>query len=749
MKTWLIHGYLLFITISFCHAQGDTLLEKTLIVWASVSDLDQSAGSALTLENGSDNFDGIVYGEISPNRWMAGSDNFHRTHQEQDSYKTESILNEIVQIAIVYHPNTVTIYRNGEILDAYEITKLVRYTGMNSFVLMGKRHLNAGNPQHSFEGIIHEARIYSKPLSTEEIRSLVPGKTNPNELWAWWDFSRGIQELTGRFNFFELLEGARHTNGKLFLPGKGATFLARQSADSFSWKKTSPVPKTIIKQTRAFRERLLADPYRPAYHFAIPEDQGSPGDPNGAFYHNGKYHLMYLYNREGSGFSWGHISSSDLIHWRHHPDAIGPGDGDEGCFSGGAFLDDDGTAYLSYWMLWGARGIGLARSTDPQMNHWEKISANPVIKSTDWGVTEMKNAAGETIWVGSADPSNIWKKEGKYYMLTGNLLVLNKLGREETSPETEQGDRLYLFSSTDLQNWQYEHRFYESDRKWTRASEDNMCPSFFPLPLSPEGGEFSDKHLLLFISHNLGCQYYIGTYENDHFTPENHGRMTWVDNRYFAPEALVDDKGRHIMWAWIFDDRPSEYKARYGWTGTYGLPRTLWLGEDGTLRMKPVSELNRLRMNEKVQEGISLDQGKSADISELGRELMEVEITAKITPGAAFTVALGIDQDRTEETLITYDDEDKTLSVDTRKSGLNFGEKVVEKAHFQLKKGEPLKLRVFVDRSVIEVYANDRQAIARRVYPTRNGTGILLKAQKGPVDITKIVSWEMSPSNSY
>jgi beta-fructofuranosidase len=56
---------------------------------------------------------------------------------------------------------------------------------------------------------------------------------------------------------------------------------------------------------------------------------------------------MYLSNRSGSGFCWGHISSGDLIHWRHHPDAIGPGHGDEGYFSGGAFVDDNGAAYLS------------------------------------------------------------------------------------------------------------------------------------------------------------------------------------------------------------------------------------------------------------------------------------------------------------------------------------------------------------------------------------------------------------------
>ncbi len=105
------------------------------------------------------------------------------------------------------------------------------------------------------------------------------------------------------------------------------------------WIKGQSVPKAIVQSTRSFRERLLSDPYRPAYHFCVPEDVGIPGDPNGAFYYNGRYHLMYLYKREGSGFSWGHVSSKDLLNWRHHPDALVPGNGDDGVFSGGAFID--------------------------------------------------------------------------------------------------------------------------------------------------------------------------------------------------------------------------------------------------------------------------------------------------------------------------------------------------------------------------------------------------------------------------
>ena len=81
--------------------------------------------------------------------------------------------------------------------------------------------------------------------------------------------------------------------------------------------------KTALQSSeavRAYREALLSDPYRPVWHFAVPDDNGVPGDPNGAFYADGRYHLMYLYrNTAKAAFHWGHISSHDLLHWRHHP----------------------------------------------------------------------------------------------------------------------------------------------------------------------------------------------------------------------------------------------------------------------------------------------------------------------------------------------------------------------------------------------------------------------------------------------
>ncbi len=529
------------------------------------------------------------------------------------------------------------------------------------------------------------------------------------------------------------------------------------------WITGQPVPKQIIQSTRSFRERLLADPYRPAYHFCVPEGDGKPGDPNGAFYANGRYHLMYLYRREGRGFSWGHVSSKDMLHWRHHPDALVPSGNEDGIYSGGAFVDNDGKAILSYWQVIrlakgetfnerisrkGPSGISLAHSTDEHYNEWVKPPYNPVIKSTDWGITETSDVVGNQLIYGSADPSNIWEKDGKYYMLTGNLLVLNKYGRQENAAEEFKGDHAHLFVSEDLQHWEYLHEFYDRNDRWTDTSEDNMCASFLPLPSAPNGGMASGKHLLLFISHNKGAQYYIGTYGNDRFKPETHGRMSWVDNAYFAPEALVDDSGRQIMWSWIFDDRPDSLKAASGWTGTYGLPRSLWLGEDGNLHMAPIEELRYLRHPEKSMENLTVHNGREITLDGFGHELLELEITVELNGTKTFGVKVGCAEDGREETTIYYDAVEKSLNMDTRKSSLGFGRKAIESAPFELKE-DRLVLRVFVDKSIVEVFANDRQAIARSVYPTLGGTAVKLFAEAGNATVLSVKAWEIMPSNPY
>lgn len=268
-----------------------------------------------------------------------------------------------------------------------------------------------------------------------------------------------------------------------------------------------------------------------------------------------------------------------------------------------------------------------------------------------------------------------------------------------------------------------------------------MCPSFLPLFDAKENGNPTGKWLQLFIAHNKGCQYYIGTLDNETFYPETHGRMSWKDNTYFAPEALIDDRNRQIIWTWLLD-LPNDDFQKYGWTGVFGFPRTVWL-ENGTLKMTPASELDRLEYNRCVPT-LTEDNHIVANNGELFRLKAVFDISNQEKAG--FTVR--IDPNTGNRTEIYYDVKNSVLVFDSTNSGID-GRMLKEEAPLLLKKGEKLSLDIFIDKSVIEVYANETQAICRRVYPAnpKDAVGIALIGNRDAVSQLQLC--DIAPTNPY
>ena len=53
-------------------------------------------------------------------------------------------------------------------------------------------------------------------------------------------------------------------------------------------------------------------------------------------------------------------------------------------------------------------------------------------------------------------------------------------------------------------------------------------------------------------------------------------------------------------------------------------------------------------------------------------------------------------------------------------------------------------MRVFVDRSIIEVFANERQCLTIRAYPTReDSSGISLIARGSEANLVSLTAWQM------
>jgi beta-fructofuranosidase len=472
----------------------------------------------------------------------------------------------------------------------------------------------------------------------------------------------------------------------------------------------------LIQSARTLRETFQKDPYRPAYHFVIPEGNAMPFDPNGAIFWKGKYHLFYIYQDKELGHCWGHASSVDTLHWRSHPVGLAsmPGDPDKGIFSGCALLDKNGVPTLVYFGI--DAGICIAQCEEDDLINWVKSPHNPVIPMAKEGSPEA-----ELYCV--FDP-HCWLEGDTYYAGLGNL-----------HKGDDNGDTLFLFKSKDLINWEYLHPMYQSDRKWTELDDDCACPDFFKL---------GNTHMLLFISHRRCAQYYLGRWENETFYPERHGLMNKLDGGpLFAPESLQDDKGRRIFWGWIFDTMDQK---ELGWSGVMSMPRILSLADDGTLKIQPVPELERQRVRPRTCENLTVT-GESA-LENIQGDCLELSLEIAPSDAAEYGVKVRCSPDGQEQTVITYNPSAKTLCVDA--TNCHREGDYLHTLPLELVPGESLKLRIFLDKSVVEVFANDRQCITARVYPKReDSTGISLFSKGDSITVKTLNAWDIAPTNSW
>ena len=121
------------------------------------------------------------------------------------------------------------------------------------------------------------------------------------------------------------------------------------------------------------------------------------------------------------------------------------------------------------------------------------------------------------------------------------------------------------------------------------------------------------------------------------------------------------------MWAWLTDNPGGEPEK--GWSGAYGLPRSLWLGEDGTLRIRPVEELATLRARLQKWDHITLADRETKTLEEVRGDSCELEITAVPGKEGQCGVKVRAAREGEEETLLYYDAAARQLVFDATRSG--------------------------------------------------------------------------------
>jgi len=511
-------------------------------------------------------------------------------------------------------------------------------------------------------------------------------------------------------------------------------------ADTLAEQEAQLRVNPLMQRLIAARQGYANDPHRPIYHYVNPEN--TLNDPNGLCFWQGRWHLFYqAYPPEDPRQHWGHAVSTDLVHWRDLPYAIYPNP-EECCFSGATLVEAERVIAIYH----GTKvGNMVALSHDPLLLNWEKLTGQAVIPST--------NPDGSPLPYRVFDPC-IWQKEGVYYSLSGG-----------TRPHEPSGKRRaadFLLKSHDLVTWEYLHPFVEGD-VFTLVGDDGACPYFWPI---------GDRHLLLFFSHMSGGQALLGDYDKgrDKFVVTAQHKFNFgafPPGGVHAPSATPDGKGGIIA---IFNMNPA--KPTVGWDQIMTLPRRLTLlGDDkfgrDALAVEPAGDIESLRgehhtvgrmtlpaNQEIVLEGI---EGNAIElIAEIDtNDAPLVEINVLRSPGKKEYTRIAFYRERgyrnwerytgwerdqlrsATDSLITLDSSYSSVAPDVRS-------RAPETAPVYLAPDELLKLRIFVDKSVVEVFVNGKQCVAVRVYPGRSDSvGVSLRAQGKDAVLKKLDVWHM------
>ena len=498
--------------------------------------------------------------------------------------------------------------------------------------------------------------------------------------------------------------------------------------DSLAEQEAALASNPLMQRLLASRKTYAADPHRPLYHYVNPE--AMLNDPNGLCRWQDRWHLFYqAYPPEDTRQHWGHAISDDLIHWRDLPYCIYP-DPEERCFSGATLVEEDRVIAIYHGTQ---AGNMVAVSSDPLLLNWEKVANRAVIP--------IRGPDGSELPYRVFDPC-IWRKDGTYYSLSAG-----------TKPEGPAGKPVranFLLSSDDLEHWEYLHPFVEDDA-FTLVGDDGACPYFWPI---------GDRHILLFFSHMSGGQYLLGDYdrERDKFVVTHGQKFNFgaaSPSGLHAPSATPDGSGDVIA---IFNMNPG--KPTKGWNQIMTVPRRLSVDGDD-LSMTPAGDIESVRGTHERIENMSLPANREIVLDSVAGNALE--IIAEIDPREAPMVELNLlrSPDREEFTRVAFfrdrgfslrrvfgrDARQSLLTIDSSYSSVapDVLSRAPETAPVLLGDGELLELRVFVDRSVVELFANGRQCLAVRVYPERaDSIGVSLRAQGSEAWLRSLDAWQMN-----
>ena len=430
--------------------------------------------------------------------------------------------------------------------------------------------------------------------------------------------------------------------------------------------------------------------YRPVYHHT--PAWGWMNDPNGMFYKDGVWHLYFQYNPYGSqweNMTWGHSTSTDLIHWTFQGAPI-EADAWGTIFSGSAVVDHNNTAGFG-------KGAVVAMYTSAGENQTQSIAY-----SNDNGQTFTKYDGNPVLTSNTPDyrdPHVFWNEDIKRW----NMIMA-------------EGQHMDIYSSADLKEWKLESQFGAEYGNHGGVWE---CPDLMKMKVR---GTDQYKWMLLCNINPGGpfggsaTQYFVGQFDGHKFTCESAPEVTkWMDygkDHYATVTFDNAPDGRHVAMAWMSNWQYANQVPTKQFRSANSVPRDLDLYEyEGQTYcgVTPSPELAAARPK-KATKTLT--------------EACEMVVTLK--GNATITLA----NDKGEQVVMTYDEKSRTFAMDRTKSGQkefsdDFAALTVAPVH-----GKMSQLRLFIDRSSIEAFdADGKMAMTNLVFPTKPYNKVLVKGK--------------------
>ena len=464
-----------------------------------------------------------------------------------------------------------------------------------------------------------------------------------------------------------------HVNGTYRTDGGISTFSC--------WKNMS-FSDTFDMQNR--------EQYRPIYHHT--PAYGWMNDPNGMFYKDGVWNLYFQHNPYGSqweNMTWGHSTSTDLVHWKYEGDAVEP-DALGTVFSGSAVVDMENTSGFGkgavialYTSAGESQTQSLVYSTDNGKT-FHKFEGNPIITSN---VPDFR------------DPHMFWNEDIKKW----NMIMA-------------VGQHMEIYSSDNLKDWKYESSFGE---KYGNHGGVWECPDLMKMKVR---GTDKEKWMLICNINPGGpfggsaTQYFVGDFDGHKFTCDSKPEVTkWMDygkDHYATVTFDNAPEGRHVAMAWMSNWQYATQVPTQQYRSGNSIPRDLGLFEykgETYCSVVPSPEMTAARSKK-----------TSKKLSESCEMVVNLKGNATIT----------LSNDKGEKVVMNYDAKAETFSMDRTKSGKMDFSKDFAATTKAPTYGKISQLRIFIDKSSIEALdADGKMAMTNLVFPSKPYNKVTVKGK--------------------